>query len=311
VIPASLLVGLGGATTPDSLGLGTAVCIDFNGWNASYQNNIKEQARMAKVKTFLQNTVGAMPTQILATQGIPQLQSILDPNVRSRISPAGTFDGFPGVVEYFYGFVANPALTVLSVDLISISCTDYVVGAKANIYIRNSFFARSGGHPPEFWNLTVFGFWTFNPANDLILSIDISVPNLGAVLDIPDSQPGAALIRDGLINATCAVMTIGNGQPGSVGTCMSATDPNINVFGPPGDDPFTAFGICRAAMLSKPFGTKDRLNSDTFTCRALHAQLTPFRPNPHCMHASLSGGGVCRTYDYSEYYVLNGNSVNY
>jgi hypothetical protein len=256
------------------------------------------------VVQFLNNTVGSTPQGILATKGIPQLVPILSPNVKSRISPAGQFDGFEGVVEYFYGFVANPSLRVVSIDIREVSATGNTVSAKANIFLHSTLFAQSGGHPPEFWNLTTFAFFTFDDS-DLISSIDVSVPNLGAILDVPATQPGAAQLIEGSIQQVCATLTLPSAfNPNPQGTCGA-----LHVWA--GATPNDQFNSCVAFMHTIPYGTRYRNNANNFVCRSLHTALTFFRPDPHCYHAGPDGGvghmggGACIDFAYSDYYLVD------
>jgi len=281
---------------PDAITYGQPYCIDLPTLEATKAAQVRDQKHISYVIEFFNNTIGTTPTEILATMGIPRLQRILSPNVRSRISPAGEFDGFEGVVEYFYGFVANPALRVTNVDYRTVSASGNVVSAKANVWLHNTQAALTGGHPPEFWNLTTFAFFTFDE-NDLISSIDVSVPNLGAILDIPDSQPGAAQIKQGIIFNTCLIMTQASpGFPAPNGTCYPT---GVWV----GDTAQQRTQNCVAFMNSIPFGTRERHQASNFVCRGLHAALTYFRPNPHCFHAGPTGGGACVDTDYSNYYL--------
>jgi len=218
--------------------------------------------------------------------------TILSPTVKARISPAGAFNGFEGVIEYFYGFVANPGLAVLSVDIISLSATGNTAAAKANLLLRNDNFAFSNGHPPQFFNLSIFAFFTFDSA-DLITSIDVSVPNLGILLDAPE-----AAIQNNIIIFTCLVLTqptpLTNNSPS--GSCG-----HLNTF--TGGSNYTAqYENCIDVMRSKPYGSHNRMNADNFLCRNLHMFLTPYGPDLHCPHCSASGGDSCVDFSYQSYF---------
>ncbi|KAH8660044.1 hypothetical protein BX600DRAFT_467128 [Xylariales sp. PMI_506] len=48
-----------------------------------------------------------------------------------------------------------------------------------------------------------------------------------------------------------------------------------------------------------PLGEAWQLGMDTLTCRDMHVNMVPFRPDVHCMHIGPTGGGYCtndRTY---------------
>jgi hypothetical protein len=258
---------------------------------------VRRKKHIATVVQFFNNTIGDTPTMILATHGIPQLQSLLSPNVKSRISPAGEFDGFEGVVEYFYGFVANPGLRVTNIDYRQISATGNTVSAKANLWLVSLDPASSGNHPPAIWNLTTYAFFTFD-SNDLIISIDVDVPNLGAILDIPDSQPQAAELRYNQTIGVCALMTMATPFfPNPNGTCGHLADVWT------GANPFARFQSCVYFMNSIPYGTRTYHQSNTFVCRSLHTSLTFFRPDPHCYHSGPTGGGRCQDTPYENFYL--------
>jgi hypothetical protein len=297
----------GGWGNLDSFGLGTPHCINLPPLLALDAAETRNQKHIASAMTFLLNTIGDKPTQILATGGL-QLSSILSPNVRSRISPAGEFDGFEGVVEYFYGFVANPSFRVINVDFRSIAATGNTVGAKANIYLNNSRFLDSGNHPPQLWNLTTFAFFTFDN-NDLISSIDVSVPNLGAVLDIPDGFPNAAQIKFGLIQQVCGLMLTPMAPPQVPVALPYGFCGGFGIWGDvTGTTAQQKIQTCINFMNNSiPYGTRYRNNANSFACRSLHAALIPFRPDPHCFHSGPDGGvargsPACIDIPYSDYY---------
>jgi hypothetical protein len=283
---------------PANWGFGDPICINLNELLALKAADERNQKHVSYVNSFFNMTIGDTPSQILFLgQNHQELSRILSPNVKSRISPAGEFDGFEGVVEYFYGFVASPTLRVLNVRPISVTATGNYVGVKADLWLRNLAAAQTGGHPPEFWNLTTFAFFTFDQ-NDQISSIDVSVPNLGILLDIPDPA-----IRTQVIQATCAMLTIASPLNGMKvnGTC--GTLPVFN-----GATDVQRFGDCvQFYSLSLPYGTRDRNNANNVVCRQLHSILTPFRPNPHCYHSGRPGIGpdghpACVDFPYEDYY---------
>jgi len=277
---------------PASLGtsnVGSPVCINLSELQDLQARNKIAQNQIAAVSTFLSFTLPPYPVQILATQGLP-LRSILSPNVKSRISPAGTFNGYQGVIEYFYGFVAIPGTFVSSIDIQEMTSTGNVVACKANLLVQNPAFSQQGGPiPPPQYNLTIFGFFRFDTTG-LISSIDVSVPNLGALLDIPAGSPEQAA-RIGFVCSILTQQSIFSQNPN--GTCPSYWA---------GSNPTARFNSCYGFMSSIAFGSFNRINSNTFVCRLLHALLTPFAPSVHCPHAAPSGGRACIDFSYESYY---------
>lgn len=258
--------------------------------------------------------------------------NILDPDrVKSRLSPAGEFNGLDGVIEYFYGFVAQPSLNVTHVRYISESATNHTVSMKVDLWLHtdpNAAFA-SAGHPPEIWNLTLFTFFTFGD-DDRIISIDVSVPNLGALLDIPATLtvplgPGGTLIpvRSVVASGTCQLLTKPDPRNGLApfGTCGNHSTRvwqlapfDAASFASGGQNTQDAqFNRCVAFMLGVPglpapfnktipWGTRDRNNADSTACRQVHSTLTIWNPTVHCPHTGPSGGGACIEFSYQSYY---------
>jgi hypothetical protein len=276
---------------------GPPICLDVNYYQSLVAETTREAKHTASVITFLNNTVYPNPVKILATLGAGTLNNLLNPAVASRISPAGTFTGFQGVVEYFYGFVANPlsSIFVLSVDVREIAAQGNVVAAKANLFIENPFYANTAGYPPQFFNLSLFCFFTFDQ-NDLIQSVDVSVPNLGILLDMPSTTPGYAQIHAGIIQETCAIMTLDlvkpNGTCGGLDTWSGATNTS-------------RYQDCINFQSSIVWGTHDRINANNFVCRNLHTQLTPYSPTVHCPHAGKTGGDACIDFTYASFFATD------
>jgi len=297
---------LTGDWIPGNWGLGNPICIDLDNLLAGQAAQVKQQKHIQSVLTFLGYTIYPAPQEILMTKGIPKLSAILNPNVKSRISPAGAFDGFEGVVEYFYGFVATPGTFVVNITVVSIAATNNTVGCKATLFLRNDAFQQTGGHPPQWWNLSLFTFFTFDN-NDLISSIDVSVPNLGILLDIPD-----VATQQSVIIGTCAVLTLPTplSNNASQGTCgnkgiypsplpINTANATANVL--------NQFQNCVIFMNSIPYGSRNRMNMNNFVCRNLHMLLTPYGPDLHCPHCSPAGGGDggCIDHTYESFFQVN------
>jgi hypothetical protein len=288
----------GGQGNWPALDLGDPICLDLPTLQANQAEEDRRQRHIASAIEFFNNTIGDTPTEILATKGIPRLQRIFSDNIQSRISPAGEFPGFEGAVEYFYGFVANPTLRCINVDYKEISATGNLVGAKVNLWLVTSSqqAALTGNHPPLRWNLTLFTTFIFD-SNDKITSIDMAVPNLGAILDIPASQPNSAQIKANVIVSVCATLTMNTTvNPNPNGTCGHI--PGLWA----GNTPLQRFQSCVNFMNSIPYGTRERNNANSFACRSLHTPLTFFRPDPHCFHAGPTGGGACIDFTYESYF---------
>jgi hypothetical protein len=276
---------------PAEWGVTSVRCVDLNGYEAAAARNARLKATVRK---FFNNTIYPTPQTILATGGAT-LHDILAPNVRSRISPAGAFDGFEGVVEYFYGFVATPGNLVTSIDVRSLVAEGNTVAAKVNIFLTNTNFAQSGGFPPQFYNLSIFGFFTFDNT-DKIASIDVSVPNLGKLLDSPIPQ-----INAGKIVFMCTVLT----RPSAFSSNASGTCGWLNPFAG-----WSSTGnqteACIAYMNSIPYGSYNRMNANNFVCRFLHGLLTPYAPGAHCPHVTpASTPTACVDFTYQSFFQVD------
>jgi hypothetical protein len=276
---------------------GPPICLDVNYYLSLVAETNREANHIASVLQFINNTVFPNPVKILATLGVGTLNNLLNVNVKSRISPAGTFNGFQGVVEYFYGFVANPlsSISVLSYDLLEIAAQGSIVGAKANLFIVNPNYAQTFGYPPQFFNLSLFMFFTFD-SNDLIESIDVSVPNLGDLLDIPSTSPYFTAVHTGTIQETCAVMTLDVVKPN--GTCGG-----YDTWSGPTEA--ARYQDCVTFQSSIVYGDHYRINANNFVCRALHTLLTPYSPDVHCPHAGKTGGNACIDFTYASFFATD------
>ncbi len=150
------------------------------------------------------------------------------------------------------------------------------------------------------WKLTAclhptaahFGFFTFAKENNTIVSADVTFTNLGFGIDA--KTPAA---RAAQINNVCGLTVYGRG-PGTTGTCEAYP----NLTGWVGATQPERFADCVAFMNSIPYGSFDRANSNTTTCRALHALMTPYSPEVHCLHVGKTGGPKCIDFTYESYY---------
>jgi hypothetical protein len=285
---------LSASLIPAEWGVTTVRCVDFLGLEAA---EAKNQQHIASVIKFFNNTIYPKPQTILQNQNL--LLDILSPTVKSRISPAGSFDGFEGVVEYFYGFVAQPGLISQKVDIRSIAATGNTVAVKANILIVNGNYAQSGGFPPQFFNLSIFGFFTFDN-NDKISSIDVSVPNLGKLLDVVGPAQLVQQLQQGRIQFICQLLTL----PSALSTNTSGTCGWYDPYNA-GPNPGVQFQACVTFMNSIAYGSFNRMNANNFACRYIHALLTvsgPAAAAAHCPHVSIGGGGACIEFSYESFF---------
>ncbi len=259
--------------------------------------------REQRVREIYQNLVYPTPVAILTHAA--SVDHIFEPaGVKGRVTPVGQFPDFSAVVEYFYALAVTPGSFVDRVNFRSVIAGDDKVAVSVDIH-----FCRSPDRvcDPNVANsatsqtLTQVGFFMFNRFNRVI-SMDLNILNLGAASD-PPNDPA---VHDEVIAQLCTALTVAHVEPttGAVvntGTCtgyFDSADDFATGF-PVTSDPFQN---CVAYMHSIPFGSWNRANSNSVTCRQLHTLLTAVDPDMHCPHASPDGGGACIDFSYGSYY---------
>jgi hypothetical protein len=208
----------------------------------------------------------------LVVTGQRDLSHIFAPNVKGRVSPVGDFHDFEGVVEYFYGLIAAGGTKVPQVIF------PYLYQAEGDrVAVRVDIMLNGTSRPP--YNLTETGWFKFND-QDLVEAFDLAILNIGAAIDPPVAGQATT------INRVCATLlsTPGNCVPGTY------------------DGSYANMNDCVTFLQSIPFGSWNRANSNTVTCRLLHSILTIFRPQVHCPHSGKTGGGKCVDVPYTSYY---------
>ncbi len=259
--------------------------------------------REDRVREIYENLV--YPTPIAILTGAESVAHIFqEGSVKGRVTPVGQFPDFSAVVEYFYALAVTPGSIVDRVEFRSVIAGDEKVAVAVDIH-----FCRSPDQvcDPDVPNsatsqtLTQVGFFTFNRYNRVI-SMDLNILNLGAASD-PPNDPA---VHAAAINQLCTALTVAHVEPttGAVvneGTCTSYFD-SADDFSPGFPLTGVPFQNCVAFLESIPYGTWDRANSNSVTCRQLHTLLTAIDPDMHCPHASPDGGGACIDFSYASYY---------
>ncbi|RYE59419.1 MAG: hypothetical protein EOP48_00985 [Sphingobacteriales bacterium] len=263
--------------------------------------------RKAQIRELYQGLVFPGPIEVMKDPTVAN-HLFQEGYVRGRVTPLGTFTDFNGVVEYFYALAANPQNHVTKVELVSVLGDEDQVSVNASLVFCKNGEAQcpaAGSLEEKKATLTETGIFKFNKQNKIIY-FDLIIPNLGAAQDVGAKEP---LTRAARIAGVCAFLTVGHVDPitqQSVkgGTCTTYFDQKDD-FG--GASKFLAipnapFLNCVAFMGSIPYGSYDRANSNTFTCRQTHALLTPLRPEYHCQHVAYNGGGKCVDFTYESFY---------
>jgi len=156
------------------------------------------------------------------------------------------------VIEYFYG-VASGINKVAAVTERLLTCDGNKVSLRYELLFDQTL------NPISFrklFNFTHVGYFIFDD-DDRATIIDISFTNMGIAADIP-----ADFIPPGF-DLPARILSIG-------GVCENLIQPNCQGA----LKQYDSVEDCVNFMLSKPYGSYDRANSDTATCRQTHAVLT-------------------------------------
>ena len=236
------------------------------------------------------------------------LQSVYDKNVKLRVTPVGNFIGYQGVIEYFYGL--SLAYRIPAVYVTKIICSGNIVALQANNLFPSSL---PGSNPyPGPFNLTLMAFLTFDEKTALVKSLEVSLLNFGEAFDRSDTINPLTGINNHLesIAEVCAITVYGRLNTTVFnplgGTCMGKTRIWGNSFG------LSDYDYCFAFLSGKvpspltgaplPYGSYNRLNSNTVLCRLTHALLSIYNSTLHCPHVSPTGGMACVDFSYHSFY---------
>jgi len=190
-------------------------------------------------------------------------------------------------------------------------CTGNIVGLQANVHFGVSY-PGTGVYPGP-WDLTLMGFLTFDPSSSLIISMDISLLNFGAALNRPNTINPLSGIS---YQTELAVQVCGISVLGKVGTQIFNPNGGTCVNGPlkiwENTIGQSDYDYCMAFMTGQipspltgqplPFGSYDRVNSNSVVCRSTHVLLSLYDPVHHCPHVSPMGGGKCIDFSYRSFY---------
>lgn len=246
---------------------GIPYCVDPAECEASKTEEQRQAKHQDVVTQIYQNLI--YPTPLFILGGAYPIDNLFSPSVKGRVTPVGAFNDFLNVEEYFYALAATPGSFVVDIFIKSLVSTGNKVGVEVDILFNNT----QGLH-----NLTQMGFYEFD-STDRVKTLDLVILNLGAASDPPvEARPFAIQQLCGLLVQTCS---------------NPAYDPNGY---------YTSFDDCVSYMNSIEYGTWDRANSNTVTCRQLHSLLTLSRPEVHCSHSGKTGGGKCIDWSYQSFY---------
>jgi hypothetical protein len=247
---------------------GNPYCVDGAECEELTADEVIQQIRKQKVREIYENLIYPKPLAILADHSIA-LEQFSD-SVTGRVTPVGQFSDFEGVLEYFYALALTPTAFVPSVNIRTLISTGDRVGVRVDIT-----FNRTDGSGFQY-NLTQTGFYEFD-SNNRVKEFDVAILNLGAAVDTPEEA------RPFAIQQMCNTVMVSPGFCANLGEFADYTD-------------------CVNFMNALPFGSWNRANSNTTTCRLLHTILTAVRPDVHCPHVGKGGGGKCQEFPYEYHY---------
>ena len=248
-------------------------------------NYTRCQILKQKVQTIYDYII--YPRNLAVIQNNSVLDDVFGVNSTARITPLGDFEDREGVIEYFYGIASTTASFVSSFNFRLLSCEGNMVWVRVDILLNQTLNSIAA---VPILNVTHWGRFEFDNTNTVIKT-DLTFPNLGNGTDTPD---------DGVLITLAPGFVLPRRQAEMFGVCNL-----IQEFCVGDNVQFSSVDECFGFMLAIPYGSFDRANSNTFTCRSVHTQLTPFRPQIHCPHAGPTGGNACIDFPYDNYYTVD------
>mmetsp|Transcript_22660 Transcript_22660/g.22862 ORF Transcript_22660/g.22862 Transcript_22660/m.22862 type:complete len:311 (-) Transcript_22660:153-1085(-) len=272
-----------------------------NGKNSMSCDDYRETAT-----TLITNVIYPKPLRIVQDHSL--LSPILEEDVKLRVTPVGSFAGFDGVIEYFYGF--GLLYEIQDIEIVSMICEDDQIASQVNVIFPSSL-PGTKVYPGSF-KLTLMAFYKFNNKNAKVMSIDSSILNMGEAFDRPNEvNPATTFTYWMETYATICGISV-NGKVGdrvfnsAGGTCVGDNAIWTNSFGLSEYDFCMAFvsGQINSPLTNAPidYGSYNRQNSNTVVCRLTHVQLAIFDPALHCPHVGLTGGKACVDHSYRSFY---------
>jgi hypothetical protein len=246
---------------------GNPYCIDASECEELAVDAQIQAIRRQRVREIYENLIYPKPLAILANHS---LATQFADNVHGRVTPLGSFTDFEGVLEYFYALALTTTAFIPTVNIRTLVSTGNRVGIRVDIT-----FNRTDGTGFQY-NLTEEGFFEFDE-NNKVRDFDVAILNIGAAVDIPEEGRGVAIER------MCNTVMVNPGYCANLGE-------------------FADYNDCVNFMNTIPYGSWNRANSNTTTCRLLHTFLVPVRPEIHCPHVGKGGGGKCQEFPYDYHY---------
>jgi len=204
--------------------------------------------------------------QIVLNQSNVQAQYISSKGLTGRVLPLGTFDTYELALEYLYGLVCPiPGLPTPPNLLEWVEIVRVVYDRQYYITFTEFIFHNADGKKVTFFVQAAFD------EEYKICGYDGIVRLPGLTIDEERTQYIASLCA-----ATQQLCTGALQEYNSTADCIEFLTTQV------------------------PFGTYDRGDQGSVTCRLIHIKLVPLAPHIHCPHVGPTGGGKCvdKTYDY-------------
>lgn len=263
------------------------VCISFQESLDNVKAAKRNEILRSQVERIYTSLVWPLPYLIVTNlaQGDASLMAdLFASNATGRIDPVGGFDGFEGVVEYFYGSVWLPWSRVGSVVVHKVIVEGDYASVRADILIQNVDPATQTILSST--NLTETGMFRFNDQN-LVQGAELIIHR------IAKSSEGNFPEGVAFAQFTCGIIM--TPAPNGAG-CTEQHDP---------EGFYTDFADCVAFLSSIDQGTLGDVPMNSAVCRYYHATLAIANPSVHCKHSGKTGGGKCIDHTYAEYYQHN------
>ncbi|TVY60794.1 hypothetical protein LSUE1_G008135 [Lachnellula suecica] len=217
-----------------------------------------------------------------------------------RVTPLGNFSGFEDSIEYFFALAPVPLPPLYGVfkGAPVVEFTSGCPEVAASVvyleqYVLNDTLATNGQYINS---LKQIAFWRFDDMG-AVIAYDAWIRNLNLwtaltfgysedLFSYPQVQAAGIAGLCGAVQERC----VGANQqyPKSVPIPLSEEH----------------FGVstCIETLSAKSYGSYDETWGDNVVCRAVHAQLTPLRPEVHCPHVGPTGGAKCAAESYDDAY---------
>ncbi|KAJ3107134.1 hypothetical protein HDU97_004827 [Phlyctochytrium planicorne] len=208
-------------------------------------------------------------------------------NTAGRIWPVGVFGNTEDTVEYQFGIFGSQNSSNVAAGLIPVIQSFDIRGYVNNGHVAATSIDYVMVSPvtKQTYPLRVQGFWRLDNDYD-VTAYDVQVQNTGKFYGDVGLNLPALITKPALAAAIC------------ISQASACTGVN-QVYGGKGQPE------CFATLAGPiPFGDANQVMANSVNCRAIHVNLSFLRPDVHCKHVSITGGGKCYDHPYEDYFTL-------